>query len=142
MDRRRPDQPSVNYASSSVDNGSGRSTRNTISSLLLKTKSHHRILLYFYLFLLHLARTNALRSYRRRMSEVCRRSRPPLQQHERNEAFPSNAAASAVRSVKLNDQRRARKKITEVGSAETDAQNVIRSFETNTEERLASRCAL
>ena len=76
------------------------------------------------------------------MSEVCRRSRPPLQQHERNEAFSIDAAASAVWSVKLNDQRRARKKITEVGSAETDAQNVIRSFETNTEERLASRCVL
>ena len=62
-----------------------------------------------------------------------------------NEAFIIDAALRRCfrrLSVKLNDQRRARKKITEVGSAETDAQNVIRSFETNTEERLASRCAL
>ena len=109
---------------------SGRQTRNTISSQYLIHQLHHRFL-FFFSISTNLARTNTLRSYRRRMSEVCRRSRPPLQQHERNKAFPSNAAASAVRSVKLNDQRRARKKITEVESTETDAQNVIRSFETN-----------
>ena len=57
----------------------------------------------------------------------------------RNEAFTIGAAASAVRSVKLNDQRRARKKITEVESTETDAQNVIRSFWKRSEEHRAAR---
>ena len=50
---------------------SGRQTRNTISSQYLIHQLHHRFL-FFFSISTNLARTNALRSYRRRMSEVWR----------------------------------------------------------------------